>query len=201
MCVCTVTKALEQNKQRTQKQLSQNALAPTEQPEAPSAGRIRSSQSSDGPDGSPGSINSPTFSASPVQSSDSTARELEPGEMFNHCNWFPLFLSLSLFRTTLEFNTMFFFPPHIVHQALLPCQHYPDSERSVLRLKDRTRLPQARTLTSPPILRTIFKRRSQKQTGGAVQSASSDSFSALHIAGTKGRQCCAYFWFSAWQPS
>ncbi|XP_053473641.1 rho guanine nucleotide exchange factor 12 isoform X3 [Ictalurus furcatus] len=77
--VSSITKALEQNKQRTQKQLSQNALAPTEQPEAPSASRIRSSQSSDGPDGSPGSINSPTFSASPVQSSDSTARELEPG--------------------------------------------------------------------------------------------------------------------------
>ncbi|XP_053086248.1 rho guanine nucleotide exchange factor 12 isoform X2 [Pangasianodon hypophthalmus] len=77
--ISSITKALEQNKQRTQKQLSQTSLGTTDQAETPSAGRTRSSQSSDGPDGSTGSINSPLFSPSPAQSSDSTARDLEPG--------------------------------------------------------------------------------------------------------------------------
>lgn len=97
MHASTVAKAVEQNKQRTQKQQSQIAPGPTDQAETPSGARTRSSQSSDGPDGSAGSVSSPV-SASPAQSSDSTARELEPGEMFSRSHWFPLSLtSLQLF--------------------------------------------------------------------------------------------------------
>ncbi|KAI5608365.1 rho guanine nucleotide exchange factor 12 isoform X2 [Silurus asotus] len=77
--VSSVTKALEQSKQRTQKQPSQISLGTTDPPETPSAGRTRSSQSSEGPDGSTSSVSSPPFSASPSQSSDSTTRESESG--------------------------------------------------------------------------------------------------------------------------
>ncbi|XP_027034400.2 rho guanine nucleotide exchange factor 12 isoform X3 [Tachysurus fulvidraco] len=77
--VSSITKALEQNKQRTQKQPSQIAVGSSDQTEAPSAGRTRSSQSSEGPDSSTGSISSPSFSATLLQNSDSTARDLEPG--------------------------------------------------------------------------------------------------------------------------
>ncbi|KAF5899837.1 rho guanine nucleotide exchange factor 12-like isoform X1, partial [Clarias magur] len=75
----SVNKALEQTKQRIQKQPSQSSVGPTDQPETPSICRSRSSQSSDGPDGSTSSISSPSFSASPLQCSDSTARDVEPG--------------------------------------------------------------------------------------------------------------------------
>ncbi|KAM9441062.1 rho guanine nucleotide exchange factor 12 isoform 2-T2 [Clarias gariepinus] len=77
----SVNKALEQTKQRIQKQPSQISVGPTDQPETPSMGRSRSSQSSEGPDGSISSISSPSFSASPLQSSDSTARDVEPGAL------------------------------------------------------------------------------------------------------------------------
>ncbi|XP_058239842.1 rho guanine nucleotide exchange factor 12 isoform X1 [Hemibagrus wyckioides] len=77
--ISSITKALEQNKQRTQKQLSQIPVGPSDQAETPTAGRTRSSQSSEGPDSSTGSVSSPSFSATFTQSSDSTARDLEPG--------------------------------------------------------------------------------------------------------------------------
>ncbi|XP_060719215.1 rho guanine nucleotide exchange factor 12 isoform X2 [Tachysurus vachellii] len=77
--VSSVTKALEQNKQRTQKQPSQIPVGSSDQAETPSAGRTRSSQSSEGPDSSTGSISSPSFSATLLHNSDSTVRDLEPG--------------------------------------------------------------------------------------------------------------------------
>lgn len=83
LSVWTVNKALEQNKQRAQKQPSQISVGQSDQPETPLGGRARSSQSSDGPDSTTGSISSPPYSASFAQGSDSTARELEPGEGFH----------------------------------------------------------------------------------------------------------------------
>ncbi|XP_060769311.1 rho guanine nucleotide exchange factor 12 isoform X2 [Neoarius graeffei] len=77
--ISSITKALEQNKQRTQKQHSLSSVGPTDQAETPAAGRARSSQSSEGPDGSMGSVSSPLFSPFSAPSFDSAVRELEPG--------------------------------------------------------------------------------------------------------------------------
>lgn len=67
-CLCAVGKAVEMNKQRSPKQLSQAASSILEQPDSPasSSGRIRGNQLSEGSDTS---AHVSPFTASPAQSS------------------------------------------------------------------------------------------------------------------------------------